>query len=244
VGIEAGVAKVRPSDIDETVEYRSTPAAPGDPATIFYDDVFSARYKRASDLGAVAGFDFGWFRIEGEVAHKRARIDHYTDDDITDQFLSELNGTINRPSAAPDPGAPGLAPLALADFQPSATLNVGSAMINALVDIKVLDRVNVYAGIGAGRSIVRGFNDHDSSSVGQRLAGVRYSISDHIDLGLKYRNFRTGVIKLNHDPIDYAGNPNDVGEGSAQTTNAAVIPDLEGQFRSKSLLVSLTYNLR
>ena len=60
VGVEAGVAKVRPSDVDETVEYRSTPAAPGDPSTIFYDDVFSARYKkRASDIGAVAGFDFG-----------------------------------------------------------------------------------------------------------------------------------------------------------------------------------------
>ena len=183
-------------------------------------------------------------RIEGELAHKRARIDHYTDDDITDQFLSEVNGALNRPSVAPDPGAPGLAPLTLADFQPSATLNVGSAMVNALVDVKLLDRLNVYAGIGVGRSIVRGFNDHDTSSVGQRLAGVRYSITDRIDLGRKYRNFRTGVIKLNHDPIDYAGNPRDLGEGDVQTTNAAVIPDIEGQFRSKSMLVSLTYNLR
>ena len=194
------------------IEYRSTPAAPGDPSTIFYDDVFSARYKkRASDIGAVAGFDFGWFRIEGELAHKRARIDRYTDDDITDQFLSEVNGALNRPSVAPDPGAPGLAPLTLADFQPSGTLNVGSAMVNALVDVKLLDRLNVYAGIGVGRSFVRGFNDHDASSVGQRLAGVRYSITDRIDLGLKYRNFRTGVIKLDHDPIDYAGNPRERG---------------------------------
>lgn len=247
VGIEAGTAKTRASDVDETVTYSSTPAAPGDPSTIFYDDVFSARYKRGTDLGVVAGYDFGWFRLEGELAHKRVGLRRIVNDDGTDLFLEELNIALNRPSAAPDPGAPGLPALTLADFQHSSSLKVGSAMVNAIVDLKVIDRVNLFAGIGVGRAFTRGFGDHDSSSVGQRIFGARFGVTNSIDLGVKYRNFRTGVIKLDNDPTQFAGNPNQVilnGAPANQTTNAVEVPDIEGQFRAKSLLVSLTYNFR
>ena len=247
VGIEAGTASVRASDVDETVEYSSVPAAPGDPSTVFYDDVFSARYKRALDVGVVAGFDFGWFRIEGELANKRVAIDRYANDDFAEQFLSELNSELNRPSQAPDPGAPGLPALTLADFQPSATLNVGSAMVNALVDVKVLKGLNLYAGLGVGRSFARGFNDRDGALARQRMAGLRYAVTDRIEIGLKYRKFESGIIKLDHDPIDFAGNPRQVivdNTPTTQTTNAAITPDIEGEFRTKAVLLSFTYNLR
>ena len=73
------------------VVYRTTPAASGDGVPLKYDDVFSARWDRATDFGLVGGYDFGWFRVEGELARKRASIDHHAKDDIADQFLSELN---------------------------------------------------------------------------------------------------------------------------------------------------------
>lgn len=243
VGIELGREKIRPSDVDETVEFRSNPTAPGDPHVAFDDDVFSARYKRGRDIGATGGFDFGWFRIEGELAHKRVPIKNYKPDDITDQFLGELNTALNRPSVAPDPGAPGLGALTLADFQPSATLKVRSAMVNALIDVKLFDRFNAYGGVGAGRAFLRGFDDHDSAFVWQRVFGARYGLTDRFDLGVKYRNFRTNVIKLTHDPVSFSGNPDQTNAG-AVTTNATVIPDIEGQFRAKSLLLTLNYNLR
>lgn len=243
VGIEFGRETIRPSDVDETVEFRSNPAAPGDPDVLFYDDVFSARYEKGRDIGATGGFDFGWFRIEGELAQKRIKIDEYKPDDITGQFLSELNGALNRPSAVPDPGAPGSGPLTLDDFQPSATLKVRSVIVNALLDVKLFNRFNAYAGAGFGKAFIRGFDDSDSEFVWQRVFGARYGITDRFDVGVKYRNFRTGVIKLNHDPVSFAGNPDQTNAGVV-TTNATVFPDIEGQFRAKSLLLTLNYNLR
>lgn len=243
VGIEFGRENVRPSDVDETVQFSSSPTAPGDPETVFYDDVFSARYKKGRDIGATGGFDFGWFRLEGELAQKRIKINEYKSDDITEQFLSELNTALNRPSALPDPGAPGSPALTIDDFQPSATLKVRSVIVNALLDVKLFNRFNAYAGAGFGKAFIRGFDDSDSEFVWQRVFGARYGITDRFDVGVKYRNFRTGVIKLSHDPVSFSGNPDQTNAG-AVTTNAVVIPDIEGQFRAKSLLLTLNYNLR
>lgn len=247
VAIEAGSGSVRASDVDETVVYTSSPAVPGDPSTVFTDDVFSARYKRAIDVGVVGGFDFGWFRIEGELANKRAGIRRYASDDLAEQFLSELNSALNRPSVAPDPGAPGLPALTLADFQPSATLNVRSAMVSALLDVPVAKRLNLYAGVGVGRSFARGFDGRDGALARQRMAGLRYAVSDRVEIGVKYRKFESGIIKLVHDPIDYAGNPRQViidGTPTTQTRNAAITPDIEGEFRTRAFLLSFAYNLK
>ena len=241
VGIEVGSGRVRASDVDETVEYTSTP---GGASTLFYDDVFSARWDRTFDVGVVAGYDFGWFRMEGELAQKRAPIGHHANDEGGDQFLSDLNNNLNRPSQAPDPGAPGLPSLTLADFQPSGIVKVRSAMVNGIIDVKPIDRLNVYAGVGVGWSFPNGFDDHDSTGAWQRIFGARYGLGDRIDLGVRYRNFRTGVIKLVHNPIDYVGNPHLVGSSATQTTNVSVTPDIEGQFRAKSLSITLNYNLR
>ncbi len=244
VGIDIGSGTVRASDVDETVEYSSSD---GGSSSLFYDDVFSARYKRAVDVGVLAGFDFGWLRVEGELANKRAVISHYANDDVADQFLAELNGELNRPSQAPDPGAPGLPALTLADFQPSATLNVASVMVNALLDVSVTKGLNLYAGGGVGRSFARGFDDRDGAFARQRMAGIRFAATDRMEIGLKYRKFESGIIKLDHDPIDYAGNPRQVivgGTPTSVTTNAAIIPDIEGEFRTKAFLLSFTYNFR
>ena len=243
VGIDIGTGKVRSSDVDELVVYRTAPAAMGDGIPIKYDDVFSARWDHETDFGLVGGYDFGWFRVEGELARKRASIDHHASDDLADQFLAELNAGLNRPSVAPDPGAPGLPALTLADFQPNGTVRAGSAMINAYLDVPVFKGLSVYAGAGVGRSFVHGFNDSDGALARQKMIGARYSVTDRIDLGLKYKKFHSGVIKLDHDPIDYAGNP-DQGATAVSTRTASVTPDIEGEFRTRGVSLTLSYNLR
>jgi len=230
-GLDVGSAKVRPSDVDETVDFQTTPALPGDPSSEFTDDVFSARWDRTLDADVVAGYDFGWFRMEGELGHKRAPIDRIANDDVAEQFLTDLNQSLNR--AGPEA-------LTLDDFQQGGALKVRSAMVNGILDVKLVKRLNVHAGVGVGWTFLQGFDDHDNTGAWQRIVGARYSLTKRIDLGVKYRIFRTGVIKLVHDPVLFSGNPNQ----SGQTTSAAVSPDIEGQFRSKSVLLSLTYNLR
>ena len=240
---EAGIARAKDNDIDVSVEYTTTPGGASQP--IFYDDTFAAVYERGVELGVAAGYDFGWFRLEGELGHKRVGIDRVGDDDITGQFLGEFNSALNRPSADPDPGAPALPALTLADFQQGGTLNVSSAMVNGMLDLGVIDRVNIYAGLGFGRSFVRGYGDRDGAIASQRFAGARYAVSDRFEVAFKYRKFSSGIIKLNRDPIAYSGNPDQVTPGGpVTTTNAALTPDIEGEFRTKNFLFSLVYNLR
>jgi len=245
-GLDAGSGKVRSNDVDQAVKYSSTPPAPGDVQALYYDDAHAARWDHAVDVDLVAGFDFGWFRAEGELAQKRAGIDHIAKDDIGDQFLSEVNARLNRPSQAPDPGAPGLPALTIDDFQTTGTARVRSAMLNVFLDIPVVKRFNVYAGFGAGRSFAHGFGGNDHALAQQQMLGARYAVTSRIDLGIKYRKFNSGIIKLQHDPIAYSGNPRAIAGGASafQTTNAAIAADLEGEFRTQAWLLSLRYNLR
>ena len=61
------------------------------------------------------------------------------------------------------------------------------------------------------------------------MIGARYSVTDRFDVGLKYRKFASGIIKLDHDPIDYAGNP-DQGATGVATRTAAVARTSKASF--------------
>ncbi|MFL6733321.1 MAG: outer membrane beta-barrel protein [Sphingomicrobium sp.] len=230
LGIDAGYTRARSNDVDETITYSVVP--PGITSGK-YDDVFAVRYRNGGDLSASAGYDFGWFRLEGELGAKRVGIKRIAADDLADLFVSDVNVALNR-TGGPNPQA-----LTLADFQSSGSLKVRSFMANAIFEISLLKDLNFYAGAGFGRSSVRGFNDHDTSSARQRMFGIRYRVSNQVELGLKHRNFRTGIIKLDHDPIEYLGS---LAPGGTRPT-ATVIPDIEGEFRTRSLLLTVTYNV-
>jgi opacity protein-like surface antigen len=116
-------------------------------------------------------------------------------------------------------------------------------MVNAFLDVPVLKGLSAYAGAGVGRSFARGFGDSDGAVARQRMIGARYSVTDRLDVGLKYRKFASGIVKLDHDPIDYAGNP-DQGATGVSTKTASVTPDIEGEFRTRGVSLTLSYNLR
>src|SRR5688500_8174627 len=215
-GVEGGVLFAPDHDADVFVDYTTiqaplVPAIPtAPPGDALFDDGLGLNYKTGMDLDAILGYDFGMFRLEGEFGWKKAKLDEL---EIDGDLVTGLNAALNRPSAAPDPGAPGLPALIDGDFDLDGKTTVFSAMINALVDFGDEDGLSFYAGVGAGWAKVKVntdfVDDSDGAWAGQLIAGVRYAISPNSDLGLKYRYFRTGKVHLVNDAVlAIDGNPN------------------------------------
>jgi opacity protein-like surface antigen len=246
-GIEGGVLFPKDNDADvfadfTTTQVPGTPLAAAGPADTDFEDAFGIDYKRGIDVDAIIGYDFGMFRLEGEIGYKRAKVDEF---EINDSDIAAINVALNRPSGAGDPGTPGLAALSSADFDLGGNVRVWSAMVNGLVDFGDEDGLSFYVGGGAGRARVKAFGDRDSAWAFQGIVGARYALSRNIDLGLKYRYFRTGKLNLAEDAVSVAGNGNAVLVGTVpvvQTTNAILSSDYEQRFRSHSLLASLIFN--
>lgn len=257
VGIEGGVLFPKEQDGDVFVDYTTVQipaiAGPGlpivgaPPGDFDAGNVFGLDYKTGYDIDLIAGYDFGAFRLEGELGFKRASLDELN---IDDSFIAAINTDLNRPSALPDPGAPGLPAFIPEDFELDDKVQVASFMVNALADFGDDDGLSFYAGLGFGRAKVEIVDESDSAWAAQLIAGARYAISDNIDIGLKYRYFRTTKLDLaDDDAFVLAGNPERVNVGTVlapinvdRTTNAVVSTDFESKFRSHSLLASLIFN--
>ena len=176
LGIEGGIMFPGDQDVDAffdfiTVQAPATPVAPAGPLDVDVDGPLGANWKTGWDIDAVGGYDFGGFRLEVELAHKKSKRDGF---DIDDDALAALNLALNRPSAAPDPGAPGQPPLTEDDFEDAGgKITVFSAMLNGLVDFGDEDGVSFYAGARPGWARAAALDDRDSAWAGQLIAGVR-----------------------------------------------------------------------
>ena len=250
-GIEGGVLfpKDQKADIDadfQTSQTPATPAAPAGPSDTRFNNALGFEYRRGFDIDAIAGYDFGLFRLEGELGYKRARLDGYN---VDQGFVDALNLGLNRPSAVPDPGAPGITPLVASDFTLDGRVRIMSAMVNGLFDFGNQDGLSFYAGGGAGRARVKFADLRDNAWAYQLIAGARYAISSNIDIGLKYRYFRTGKVELVDDSaVTLLGNANRFVINPLnptlvdQTTNADLFASFDQKFKSHSLLASLIFN--
>jgi outer membrane protein OmpA-like peptidoglycan-associated protein len=162
---------------------------------------------RGYDVGGIVGYDFGGFRLETEVGYRRARADRLTSNTnnaTADRASNTLGG---RTSAL-------------------------SYMVNGLLDFGSDDGLQAFVGGGVGIANVKyaistvglgGANDSDTNFAWQALAGVRAPISDHWDVGVKYRYFNVNKLDL-------------VGNG------ALTGQSIGGQWRSHSILGTLAYN--
>ena len=171
------------------------------PFELTFDDEapieFTVDHKRGYDIGAFAGYDLGMVKVEGELAYKRATV----------KAVTIGSGDYN-----------------LADGRSTAL----SAMVNGLLDFES-DRWNGFVGPGVGIARVSErlesedldaeFSDSDVALAWQITAGVRYAVTQNMDVGLKYRFFN--APKLRYDV--------DGGE-------------LEDEWRSHSIMASLAYN--
>jgi len=229
VGFETGVSSGRTNDIDENVVYRTGPSSiPSD--AVNYDDVFSVQYDRGVDVDVIAGYDFGWLKLEGELGHKRLGLKRNVEDETAETLFNDLNDSLERAA-----GGPGLGPITIADFQPKGTLKVNTVTANVLIDLGLGHGVTISGGGGLGRSFASGFGGHDGAGSWQYMVGARYAVRRNVEVGLKYRYFNSGVLTLVGDPVPYAGNGSVV---------ALVTPTMQGRFRSRNLVLGMTYNFR
>jgi opacity protein-like surface antigen len=197
VGIEGGLMLVEDVDQDITIDDGTTSTR--------YSDGLTINFKRGIDVDAIAGYDFGAFRLEGELGYKRLRTD---DVSISTDLSTDLG-------------------LDDGDFDVSSRGSVISLMGNALLDFGGDNGWNGYVGGGVGRARVKLAGDRDSAFAWQAIAGVRKSISENIDVGLKYRFFNVRKLNFSDDFDD--------GETSFGINS-------RGRLRTHSLLASLIFN--
>lgn len=201
VGIEGGALKPDKLKLDYQLRALSVPNG----AVI--------DHKTGWDVDFIAGYDLGLIRAEAELGAKRA--------------------VVTGATIAPAVGFNNTGPLSA-----RGDTRAQSAMANLLFDLGKDDGLQVYGGGGLGLARVRlnsiisgpgvaagrGIVGKDRSLAWQLIAGMRVPVSYNVDLGLKYRYFRSSV---------------DLRDSS----NPLAIDSIDGRFRSHSLLGSLIFNL-
>jgi outer membrane protein OmpA-like peptidoglycan-associated protein/opacity protein-like surface antigen len=171
------------------------------------------------DAALFVGYDLGAFRIEAEVAYKRARID-------------DIETSVRLPGAPP--GAAPVGGSITPDLFPAGggRTSALSFMINGLLDFGDDDGISGFVGGGVGMARVdynniRAFSntaavidDSDTRFAWQVVAGVRQAISDNVDITVRYRFFNVDNVRT----VDFRGF------------------ESESRFRSHSLLGGITFN--
>src|SRR3954452_13681402 len=183
------------------------PNIPAGPASTTFTDPFNFDTNIGLDVDLIAGFDFGMFRVEGELGYKNSHLDS----DVDSAFLTSVNTALNRPASATplpaDPVVPGLAPITREDFDLDRAFHVWSGMINGLLDFGGNDGLGGYVGGGVGYAGVHALGESDGKFAWQLIAGLYYPISDSIDIGLKGRYFDAGKVH-NDRTLTFVGNAN------------------------------------
>lgn len=206
VGLEGGANLVQNELFDIT--------SPGTPSAVVNDGL-RVRQKIGYDVGGNIGYDFGLFRAEFEVAYK---------DNTVNKILVEQNLPVIQPGGVPPTGV---------YPYPGGRARVLSFMANGLFDFGGEGHdVGGYIGGGAGIARVQHhryelgnegpdfINDSDTRFAWQALAGIYKPITDHVDVGLKYRFFNVANV-------------------NTYTTNGLLT---ETRYRSHSLMLTLAYN--
>ena len=145
----------------------ATDATRDDPGYAFMTDGY--------DIAGTVGYDFGRFRLEGEIGYSDVGLDG---------------------SQAPQNDPVGMG----TRWDAVGGVKTTRYMINALVDFGQPGRVNGFAGAGIGGAdldlYIRNepfdipiFDDKDGSFAWQLLAGVRVPVSSKLDAVAKYRFF-------------------------------------------------------
>ena len=165
------------------------------------------------DIDAIAGYDFGMLRLEGELGYKHAGVNEVRLD-------SRLSG------AGP-----------LSNFDANGSSHALSLMINMLLDFGNEDGLSGYVGPGIGIADVHmspeadtpngivGFSDSHTNLAWQGIAGLRYAVSPNIDVGLKYRFFNATNLRF-----------------GGHSADGLTDFDLKGRWRSHSIMASVIYN--
>src|SRR4029079_6090059 len=110
------------------------------PATVTGDS--EARLKNGYEIDAIAGYDFGMFRLEGELGYKHSNVKSFSQDTA---FGTAVTTALN-PAGATQTTTFVYPTGSLTSFHLGNNVNVWSGMLNGLFDFGDPDGVSFYAG--------------------------------------------------------------------------------------------------
>jgi len=83
IGLEGGILFPKAQDITGSIDFTDPAILDVAPGTIG-----RVRYKAGADVDVIGGYDFGMFRLEGELGYKRAKARRFT---VLEPFVTSLN---------------------------------------------------------------------------------------------------------------------------------------------------------
>ena len=221
--IEADGGVVFMDDLNFDLDHASTPFSLPSGARVATLDT-----KHGFDFGGMFGYDFGPFRLEAEASYRRA--------DANAMVVNQGQGFF--------PSSPATGRASALSF-----------MVNGLVDLGPDDGPQVFAGGGVGYAHVQvnaftspnsttdfAVDGADDGFAWQLLAGLRYPLSDHVDIGLKYRYYNQGSVNL---PASYttARSVSVESVGPRAVVGGTTYSDVvTTKMRSHSAMLTLSYN--
>ena len=184
IGVDAGLLLSTHSNIhiDATNSYYCSGGEGGTYFGSYFTNcqaTFNTHYKTGFDGDVVGGYDFGMFRLEGELGYKYAGHDRYSVAGVnihSDGHSSAWSAMVN----------------GLIDFGPSNGINFslggGAGYAHVRYNLNIDD---------PSFDTVDGLDTTDSQGrfAWQLLAEARVPISSQLDVGLKYRYFDAGTIR-------------------------------------------------
>ena len=222
VGIEGGILFPENQRLEGAITLDDTTNFPNVPLT----NVGEVRFHDGYDVDGIAGYDFGVFRLEGELGYKHASVERVN---VNNAFISAIN-------------VPSGNTLTSSDFDISSHANVFSAMVNGLIDIGPMEGFGLYAGGGAGYANIDEAGRSTGNFAWQAIAGVYTAVSDNVDVGIKYRYFNGGRVDRTAI-LDFTASTAGCGSlGTTPCTGGTAFVGTNARFRSHSLMLSLVYN--
>jgi opacity protein-like surface antigen len=201
VGVEGGAMFTQQHKMDVTLDN-----------TTEFNNGYKVKDKTGYDVDFIAGYKLGLLRLEAEGGYKRSTLKNLR---VSQPLLTAVSTAAGVPVTADK-------------FNLDGHVGITSLMVNALADTNFgHSRFGGYVGGGVGSAWANFSGANDNALAVQGIAGVRASLTDHVDAGIKYRYFHTGKLTVDND---FAVN------GTSFTTRAT------DNFNSHSVLASLTYN--
>ena len=218
IGIEGGVLLPQKQNVYGSADF-TNPAV----TDIASGRIGSVKPQSGFDVALFGGYDFGLFRLEGELGYKQAKLKGMH---VDPGFVAAVNKAAGTS-------------LTGADFGFADKTKVYSAMVNALVEHELFDGVRGFVGAGAGYASVHEFGGKRGKFAWQLLAGLEKPVSKNIDAGIKYRYFRTGKLDFDNE---LAFSPGTGTCGTAPCSGGTASFNSHDSYSSHSILASLTYN--
>jgi opacity protein-like surface antigen len=221
VGGDIGVVWPKSQDIEASAIFTNTTVP-----LIENTNFGSLDYKAGIDADLIGGYDFGMFRLEGEIGYKHAKL---KSSDFRDDFITIVNTRAGTTFVSDDV------------FDVDRTTNAWSAMINGWLDAGGETGIGGGIGVGIGYAGVHQFGNSSGKLAWQLLAQAYYPVSPQFDIGLKYRFFHAGATD-SEDEFVFAPPTVCNALPPAVCTGGVVTLEDHSKWASHSLLVTAVYN--